>query len=156
MIRSVDPSLPSSVLFVLWAMGHGDEVAVVDSHFIAESDENVGIQGDVVTIDDLDSLQALRAILSALQLDTTFVDYPVTRLESDRPHLLPEVQDLLDDALGFPCALRDLAYPDFYDSARNCYALIVTGGTRRLGSFILRKGLDVTPDTVCSPPWRQR
>jgi L-fucose mutarotase len=150
MIRSVDPSLPSTVLFELWAMGHGDEVAVVDPHFVADW---AGIQAEIVRIDELDSLQTVRAILSALQLDTTFVDHPVTWL-----NLLPDthrdVQAELDEALGFPCSMVALAYPEFYERARNCYVLIVTGGSRRRGSFILRKGLDVTPDTVYSADGR--
>jgi L-fucose mutarotase len=158
MIKSVDPSLPSRVLFVLWAMGHGDEIAVLDSHFIADWDEEAGIQGEIMKIDELDSLQMVRAILSALQLDTDLVDCPVKRLESSRPDLLPdghrEVQAELNETLGFPCSMLDLAYPEFYELAKNCYALVVTGGTRRRGSFILRKGLDVTPDTVCSADGR--
>jgi L-fucose mutarotase len=60
MIKSVDPSLPSGVLFVLWAMGHGDEVAVVDSHFIADWDEEAGIQGGILKIDEMDILQAVK------------------------------------------------------------------------------------------------
>jgi len=102
----------------------------------------------------------VRAILSALQLDTNFVDYPVKRLEGGRSDLSPdvqrEVQEQLNEALGFPCSMLGLAYPEFYELVKNCYALIVTGGTRRRGSFILRKGLDVTPDTVCSTDGRQR
>lgn len=150
MIKRVDPALPSEVLFVLWAMGHGDEVAVVDPHFVADWDGNGRIQGDIVKIDELDSLQAVCAILSALQLDTNFVDHPVKRLTSGPPEPLPEVQELLDRVVGFPCAMLDLAYPEFDAFARNCYALIVTSGARGRGSFILRKGLDVTPDTVCA------
>jgi L-fucose mutarotase len=152
MIKNVDPALPPRVLSVLWAMGHGDEIAVVDKHVIANWNETTEIQGDLVKMDEMDSLQAVHAILSALQLDTTFVDHPVLRLESDRPDLLPdahrEVQRELDEALGFPCAIQGLAYSEFYEMARTCYALIVTNGTRTRGSFILRKGLDVTPSTV--------
>jgi L-fucose mutarotase len=149
MIKSVDPSLPSRVLFELWAMGHGDEVAVVDPHFIADWDAGVGSKAEIVRIDGLDSLQTVRAVLSAVQLDTTFVDHLVKWLDL-LPDTRREVQGELDEALGFPCAMLALAYPEFYEHAKNCYVLIVTGSSRRWGSFILRKGLDVTPDTVCS------
>jgi L-fucose mutarotase len=54
----------------------------------------------------------VRAILSALQLDTNFVDYPVKRLEGGRSDLSPdvqrEVQEQLNEALGFSCSMLGL------------------------------------------------
>jgi L-fucose mutarotase len=153
MIKRVDPSLPSTVHFVLWAMGHGDEVAVVDSHFMTDWDEEGEMRCEIVQIDGMNSPRAVRAILTALQLDTNFVDYPVKRLEDvrSRPVLevQREVQKQLNEALGFPCPMAGVPYREFRELAKNCYALIVTGDPRRQGSFILRKGLDVTPESVC-------
>jgi L-fucose mutarotase len=71
MIRSVDPRLPPEVPFLLWAMGHGDEVAVVDSCYVIDQDGDA-VPGTVVRMGDVDILQAMRAILSAVQLDNYF------------------------------------------------------------------------------------
>jgi L-fucose mutarotase len=154
MIKRVDPRLPSEVLVLLWAMGHGDEVAVVDSCYVIDQDADAEVHGTVVQMGELDILQAMRAILSAVQLDTNFVPDPVRQIEhadsEPRCEVRRAVQDEIDDALGFRCSITRVPYPEFHEQIKNCYGLIITGDTRKQGSFILRKGLDVTPDSVLS------
>jgi L-fucose mutarotase len=151
MIRSVDPRLPPDVLFLLWAMGHGDEVAVVDSYYVIDQDD-AAMHGTVVQMGDTDILQAMRAVLSAVQLDTTFVADPVRQIGQADSGSLCEVrravQVEVDDALGFRCSIVGVAHPEFHEQVRSCRGLIVTGDARKQGNFILRKGLDVTPDSV--------
>jgi L-fucose mutarotase len=154
MIRSVDPCLPAEVLFLLWAMGHGDEVAVVDSCYVIDQDGDAEMHGTVVQMGDADILQAMRAVLSAVQLDTNFVAAPVRQIEHvDSEPLCAvrrAVQVEVDDALGFRCPIISVAYPDFREQVKNCRGLIITGDARKQGNFILRKGLDVTPDSILS------
>jgi L-fucose mutarotase len=149
MIRSADPRLPPEVLFLLWAMGHGDEVAVVDSCYPVDQDAE--LRGTVLKMGDADILQAMRAVLSAVQLDTTFADEPVRQLDhadSEPCGVRRAVQVEVDDALGFRCSIAGVPYPEFHEQVKNCYGLIITGDARKQGNFILRKGLDVTPDSV--------
>jgi L-fucose mutarotase len=140
------------VLFLLWAMGHGDEVAVVNSCYATDQDGDPEVHGAVVQMDDVDIRQAIRAILSAVQLDTTFVADPVRQIEHAGSERVCEVrravQDEVDDALGFSCSIAGVADPEFHEQVRNCYGVIITGDPRNHGNFILRKGLDVTPDSV--------
>jgi L-fucose mutarotase len=154
MIKCVDPRLPSEVLFLLWAMGHGDEVAVIDSCYVIDQDGDAGVHGTVVQMSELDILQAMRAILSAVQLDTNYVADPVRQIEhadsEPRCEVRRAVQDEIDHALGFRCSITRVPYPEFHDQIKNCYGLIITGDTRKQGNFILRKGLDVTPDSILS------
>jgi L-fucose mutarotase len=154
MIKCVDPRLPSEVLFLLWAMGHGDEVAVVDSCYVIDQDGDAEVPVTVVQMGDVDVLQAIRAVLSAVQLDTNFVADPVRQIEYANSEPLCEVrravQDEVDDALGFRCSITGVAGPEFHQQVKNCYGLIVTGDARKQGNFILRKGLDVTPDSILS------
>lgn len=148
MIRDVDPRLAPDVLFLLWTMGHGDEVAVVDSRHA--TNELGG--AEVHEMGDADVLQALRAVLSAIQLDTNFVADPVRQIEhagsEPRCAVRRAAQDAVDDALGFHCSITGISAPDFHQRTRNCYGLIITGDARKQGNFILRKGLDVVPNTV--------
>ena len=58
------------------------------------------------------------------------------------------VQDEVDDALGFRCSIIPVPGAEFQEQVRNCYGLIITGDPRKRGNFILRKGLDVTPDCI--------
>jgi L-fucose mutarotase len=60
------------------------------------------------------------------------------------------VQEEVDDALGFPCSITGVVGPDFHEQVKNCYGVIITGDARKQGNFILRKGLDVTPDSILS------
>jgi L-fucose mutarotase len=142
------------VLFLLWAMGHGDEVAVVDSCYVIDQDGDAEMQGTVVQMGDADILQAMRAVLSGVQLDTNFVAAPVRQIEHVDSEPLCAVrraaQVEVDDALGFRCPIISVAYPDFREQVKNCRGLIITGDARKQGNFILRKGLDVTPDSPLS------
>ncbi|TQM36934.1 RbsD/FucU domain-containing protein [Pseudonocardia cypriaca] len=153
MIRSVDPRLPPDVLFLLWAMGHGDEVAVVDSCYLVGQDGQ--LRGTVVQMGGADILQAVRAVLSAVQLDTSFVADPVRQVEHAESgpscEVRRAVQVEVDDALGFRCSIAAVPHREFHEQVRNCYGLILTGDAREQGNFILRKGLDVTPSSVLSP-----
>lgn len=154
MIKRVDPCLPPEVLFLLWGMGHGDEVAVVDSRYGIDQDGDAEMHGAVVQMGDVDILQAIRGILSAVQLATNFVDDPVRQIEHARSgprcELRRAVQDEVDDALGFRCSILGVARTEFHKQVKNCYGLIITGDTRKQGNFILRKGLDVTPASILS------
>jgi L-fucose mutarotase len=153
MIRSVDPRLPPDVLFLLWAMGHGDEVAVVDSCYVIDQDGDPEMRGTVLQM-HADVLLTMRAILSAVQLDTNFVAAPVRQIEhagsEPRCPVRRAVQAEVDDALGFRCSIVGVAHPEFHEQVKNCYGLIITDDARKQGNFILRKGLDVTPDSVLS------
>lgn len=152
MIKSVDPRLRPEALFLVWAMGHGDEVAVVDFCYVIDQEGDAEVYATVVQMGDVDLLQAIRAILSAVQLETNFVADPVRQIEHARSEPLCEVrravQDEVDDALGFRCSIIGVAGPEFHEQVKNCYGVIITGDARKQGNFILRKGLDVTPDSI--------
>jgi L-fucose mutarotase len=151
MIKSIDPRLPSEVQFLLWAMGHGDEVAVVDSRYVIDQDGDADVHGTVVQMSAVDIPQAMRAILSAVQLDTSFVTHPVRQIEHGTAESVrAAVQDEIDDALGFSCPIIGVAAGEFRNQVINCYGLIVTSDPRKGGALILRKGLDVTPDSALS------
>ena len=135
MIKSVDPRLPSEALFLLWAMGHGDEVAVVDSRYAIDQGGDAEVHATVVQMGDVDIMQAIRAILSVVQLDTNFVADPVRQIEPARSEPLCEVrravQNEVDDALGFRCSIIGVAGTEFHEQVKNCYGVIITGDARK-------------------------
>ena len=69
MLKNIDPLLTPELLYVLRAMGHGDEIVIVDANYPAES---VGPQ--VVRLDAMSATQALDVVLSVLPLDTFVPD----------------------------------------------------------------------------------
>ena len=64
MLKSIDPLLGPDLLYVLRAMGHGDELAIVDANYPAYS-----AGPDVIRL-DADATRTLDAVLSVLPLDT--------------------------------------------------------------------------------------
>ena len=69
MLKNIDPLLTPELLYILRAMGHGDEIVIVDANYPAES---AGPQ--VVRLDALSATQALDIVLSVMPLDSSSPD----------------------------------------------------------------------------------
>ena len=140
MLKGIDPLLNAELLHILRAMGHGDELALVDRNFPAAS-----VARRLVRLDGVDIPRAARAILSVLPLDT-FVDRPVRRMEVvGRPDEVPEVQRemqrIVNEAEGRDWPMGSLERFAFYDQARTAFAVVATGESRPYGCFLLKKGV---------------
>lgn len=142
MLRGISPLLSPDLLDALYRMGHGDEIALVDAHFPAESCNVRVIRADGLLVEDL-----LEAILPLFVLDT-YVPDPLAMMS-------PAKGDTLDPALleRYRTAIVHHA-PDapeaifidrfaFYDRTRSAFAVVQTGETAKYGNIILKKG--VTP-----------
>lgn len=154
MLKGLDNRLTAEVLFVLRAMGHGDTLVVCDTNFPADSIARQTVHGDLLRMDNLTCAQALKSILSVLPLDT-FVDDFAGRMEmvgdpATVPPVQAEVQVEIDAAEGRPRPMVGIERFDFYDRAKQAYAVIQTGERRFYGCFILRKGV-IAPDESGSP-----
>ena len=149
MLKGIDPRLNAEVLGVLRAMGHGDVLVLSDTNFPSDSVARHTVTGELLRMDNLTSAQAAEAILSVLPLDT-FVDDFAARMEMvDAPDEIPEVQAevqaAIDAAEGRPRPMVGVERFDFYDRAREAYAVIQTGERRFYGCFLFRKGV-IGPD----------
>lgn len=80
MLKSIDPILNADILRALQSMGHGDEVAVVDANFPADSVGRQTVVGHALHIGDVTCPRAVAAVLSVMPLDA-FVDKPALRME---------------------------------------------------------------------------
>ena len=76
MLKTIDPLLTPELLFVLAAMGHGDEIAIVDANFPADSVAGSTCYGRVVSLPGASMPEVVDAILSVLPLDD-YVAAPV-------------------------------------------------------------------------------
>jgi L-fucose mutarotase len=144
MLKGIDPLLHADLLHVLRAMGHGDELAIVDANFPAAS-----MGRRVVRADGVSATRMLAAVLSVLPLDD-FVDAPCARMEVvGDPDAVPEIcgefQAIVDRVEGRPVALAKLERFAFYARAREAFALVQTGESRLYGNLLLKKGV-VRPD----------
>lgn len=145
MLKGIDHRLNADVLYVLRAMGHGDALVIADTNFPADQVAQATVHGDLLRMENLTAGQAINAILSVLPLDT-FVDDFAARMEivgepATIPPVQAEVQAEIDRAEGRPRPMIGIERFDFYDRARDAYAVIQTGERRFYGCFLLRKGV---------------
>jgi L-fucose mutarotase len=147
MLKGLNPLLTPDVLHALCAMGHGDEVAIVDAHYPADVAARSSVYGKLLRMDGVAVPVAIRAVLSVLILDT-FVDHPAERMEVDgKPDDIPAVQQEaqieVDRAVGRRQTLPAIPRQIFYERAKRAYCIIITGESRGWGCFIFRKGVDL-------------
>jgi len=140
MLKGLDPLLDADLLSVLAAMGHGDEIALVDANFPAAS-----VAERLVRSNGASLAEVARAVLSVLPLDT-YVETPLVRMEVvGDPVTVPEVQReviaLVQAAEGAPVAVGSLERFAFYERARHAYAVVATGERRAYGCVLLSKGV---------------
>lgn len=145
MLKGIDNRLNAEVLFALRAMGHGDVIVIADTNFPADQVARSTVLGELLRMDNLTAAAAAEAVLSVMPLDT-FVDDFAGRMEMvDAPDEVPpvqaEVQSVIDTAEGRARPMIGIERFDFYDRARDAYAVIQTGERRFYGCFIFRKGV---------------
>jgi L-fucose mutarotase len=149
MLKGIDHRLNADVLYVLRSMGHGDALVIADTNFPSDQVSRATVYGDLLRMENLTAAEAARAVLSVLPLDT-FVDDFAGRMEVvGEPHSIPdvqrEVQSEIDKAEGRPRPMIGIERFDFYDRARESFAVIQTGERRFYGCFLFRKGV-IGPD----------
>ena len=151
MLKGLDNRLNADVLYALRAMGHGDTLVISDTNFPADSIARETVLGSLLRMENLTCAQAVEAVLSVLPLDT-FVEDFAGRMEvvGDPTRIEPvqaEVQLAIDAAEGRPRSMISIERFDFYDRAKQAYAVIQTGERRFYGCFIFRKGV-IAPDAT--------
>lgn len=138
MLKGLDPLLGPELLAILRAMGHGDEIVLVDANFPAAATAQ-----RLVRLDGVSAPRAARAVLSVLPLDD-FVPNAAFRMEvSDAPETVPPVCAEFEAALraaGYRHALEAVERFAFYRRARDAYAVVATGERRLWGNLLLKKG----------------
>jgi L-fucose mutarotase len=143
MLKGIDPLLGPELLATLRAMGHGDDIAIVDANFPATS-----CARRLIRMDALSAPRVAQAILSVLPLDD-FVQNAAFRMAVvGRPDEVPPI------TLEFAALLANVDYRGaiepierfaFYERTRGAYAIVATGERRYWGNLILKKGAIAPP-----------
>ncbi len=145
MLKGLDPRLNADLLHCLRAMGHGDVLVIADRNFPSHSVARDTVLGRPLAMDGLDAPAAVEAILSLLPLDTFAADF-AARMEvvgapDEIPEVAADVQAAIDTAEGRARPMVAVERFEFYERARNAFALVQTGEARFYGCFLLRKGV---------------
>ncbi len=138
MLKNVPKIVSPQLLKILCEMGHGDEIVIADGNFPSETNGK-----RVVRADGLGGVEMLSAILELIPLDTYATENFMlmqTTQGDPTPEIWAEYIDVAnskDDNVR----LKKLERFEFYDRAKNAYAVIATGEERIYANIILKKGV---------------
>jgi len=138
-LKNIDPLLGPELLRVLRAMGHGDEIAVVDANYPAEEHAKRLVRLDghgaprimdailsVMPVDDMvpDAVWRPAAYGEARRMEPVFEDFTAVLLKHEPKQ---EIIPLVGDA--------------FYSRVKACFAIVASSEPRLYGNIIIRKGV---------------
>ncbi len=139
MLKGINPILCPELLAGLRAMGHGDEIALVDGNYPGLEHARRLIRKDGHAL-----IPILDAILSVLPIDD-FVDDAIFRAVPLRGR---DAMDPVHEEMVAVCAMHEpkrkvipLEGPAFYKRVREAHILVQTSEPRLHGNIILRKGV---------------
>ena len=139
MLKGIDPALGPALLSTLRAMGHGDEIALVDGNYPGEEHGRRLVRADGHSV-----TRMLDAILSVMPIDTS-VDKAIFRAvvpaDPDKP--APVHAEMIEICRKWEPerAVVGLAPADFYARVRAAHTVVQTSDKRLFGNVILRKGV---------------
>lgn len=141
MLIGISPLISPDLLAVLDRMSHGDEIVLADAHFPGDTFGKRVLRADGLKIPDL-----LDAILPLFILDT-YVASPLIMMSAvSGDQLDPAVEASYRQAVDKHWANTPIQRIDrfeFYERAKQAFAILMTGETAKYGNIILKKG--VTP-----------
>ena len=125
MLIGIDPIMNADILFLLRAMGHGDEIVIADGSFPAQT-----VAKRLVRMEAADLKRMLRAVLSVMPIEESEPD-PVIGIEviGEPESLVPAhtlIQSELDRLPASRHILKRVERFAFYDRAKAAFAVIST------------------------------
>jgi L-fucose mutarotase len=139
MLKGLDPLLGPDLLHVLRAMGHGDEIAIVDGNYPAEEHGK-----RVVRLDGHGAPRILDAILSVMPVDDMVPEAvwrPAAYLDPER--MEPVFEDFAAVLQKYEPKQKIVALTGdiFYNKVRACFAIVASSEPRLYGNIIVKKGV---------------
>jgi len=144
MLIGISPLISPDLLAILHRMGHGDEIVLADAHFPGETYGKRVLRADGLRIPDL-----LDAILPLFVLDT-YVENPLIMMgpvpgDQLEPAVEISYRQAIDKHWPETPPIQRIDRFDFYERAKQAFAVVMTGEIAKYGNIILKKG--VTPTT---------
>ncbi len=140
MLHNINPILSPELLYALRAMGHGDEIALVDANFPATS-----CGPDCIRADGSDASAILKAVLELLPLDEYVSDPAICMQVVGNAETIPDAvndfQAIINETADAPRVISSVERFAFYQRASEAFAVVQTGEKRLYGNIILKKGV---------------
>ncbi len=135
MLIGLNPLLGPDLLYALRAMGHGDEIAIVDGNYPADAHGQRVIRADGHGVPTL-----MEAILSVMPIDDK-VKQAVFIPGITEPQPCHDVFKSIVTKYAPGTQVFGLVGETFYDRVKACYALVASSETALYGNIIIRKGV---------------
>ena len=141
MLKGINKLLSPELLKILSEMGHGDEIVIADANFPSESFGKRVVRADGISGSDM-----LDAVLSVFPLDTysnpnmilmQLMDCDVGKIDPVIWKEYEKVANKQDDNVR----MGNIDRFEFYDRAKNAYAVIATGEGAVYANIMLKKGV---------------
>ncbi len=139
MLKNIPPILGPDLLAILRAMGHGDEIAIVDANYPAD-----GAGPVLVRLDGVSATDVLDAILTLMPLDD-FVDEAAICMQvvgnaRQREPVMEEFDAIITKHEP-GMKLSSLERFAFYERVAKGYAIVQSGERRLYGNILVKKGV---------------
>lgn len=141
MLKGIPEIISPDLLKILDEMGHGDDLVIGDSNYPAASNAKRLVRADGLGVPEL-----LDAILTLFPLDT-FVEHPVSLMQVVKgDSTIPEVQEKIREIVRLHDPRADQAIQlverfEFYERAKQAYAIVATTEHGAYGCMIIKKGV---------------
>lgn len=144
MLKGIPSILSPELLKIMMEMGHGDEIVIGDGNFPAAN-----YAKRLVRLDGHNVPQVLDAILKLYPLDT-YADSPVVLMKvvdgnTTKPVIWEEYKEIIENNCG-SVNIEYIDRFDFYDRAKEAYAVVATGEEALYANIILKKGVVKTEE----------
>jgi len=139
MLKGIDPTLSPDLLASMRAMGHGDEIAIVDGNYPA-----VEHARRLIRLDGMHLVPVLDAILSVLPIDDFTNEAIFRSTVGDNADELHDIhQKILSSIASYEPdkTVIPLIGDDFYHRVKNAHLLVSTSEPSLYANVILRKGV---------------
>lgn len=140
MLKGISAILPPDLLKIMMEMGHGDTLVIGDGNFPAAA-----CAKRLVRCDGHSVLPVLDAILQLLPLDQPQSD-PVCVMQvqdknAPQPEIWASFRETISKYEPNKTALKEVERFEFYEQAKQAYAVVSTGETAIYANLILKKGV---------------
>ena len=139
MLKNIPSNLSPDIVKALMEMGHGDEILIADGNFPSAShtDNTLRLEGQ-------STLEVLKSILYLMPLDE-YESHAILLMQpkedEDTPDIWNKYNQILKKTGNGHIPVSTVYRFEFYEQAKNAYAIIATGEQSLYANIMLRKGV---------------
>jgi L-fucose mutarotase len=141
MLKGISKYLSPELLALLHQMGHGDEIVLADAHFPGHTIARRILRADGITV-----VALLDGIMPLFELDSyspPLIMMEILPGDTADPSVESDYMGTIRKFAPKAEAPQRLERQAFYERAKDAFAVVITGESRKYGNLLLKKG--VTP-----------